>query len=457
MATVDRLTLRSRIGLRNGWMKRLEGVGELKTGTTSGAGAADGSTIVDTRIYSTARDQFVRQRDIIAITSGARRGDRRVATGPPSSAGVVTVSPTFGAQIASGVNYEVWDADGAHPDLVDSMIDLALREDCWRWLRTPITYVPYGDFGEELAVSGSELVDGSTTAWAGTNATPSLVALTPPTEYVRRALRVTATAANGYMESQALDVDVDNRDSWWVHALVRALATAGGNAGGAATLVLRDLTNGADITPDEALTWTRRGWGLIESSFTIPADCNKIALRLQADANTEIADWAWVQAWPIGQRRFSLPPRIASKDWVGSVFVRKGTIFDEFRPEPWTGGLERRDVGGTGVSLYLNHAPQGRSIWFYEKDSFPTITSAPPVAADDDNTTWAVAEWVIAAAEYEIYKALARRDWKEAPGRWDERLRDAAVELGVFQERYGAEPMFVEDRPQPSYVATERV
>lgn len=455
MAQVDRLTLRSRIGLRNGWLRQREGVAETVTGTTDGGGSS--TTLVDSKLYSTARDQFVRQRDIVAILiaggSNDARGERSVATGPPTSSGVVTVSPAFSATIDTAVTYQVWDADGPHPDLIDRMIDLALREDCWRWVPTPLTYVPGGDVGEELSVSSNDLVNpAGTIIWTGTNATPTLPSLAPPDEFVRRVLRVTASATSGYMESQAMDADVENRPGWHIQALVRA-----GPGADAGRIVLRDLTNGADITPDTALTRTREAFALLESAFTIPTDCEQIAIRLQCDANTDIADFAWVQAWPDGQTRFSLPPRIASKSRVGSVFTLWGDTFDQFRPVPWSGSAERRDVAGTGVSLVLTPPPSGKRVWFYEKASFPTITTAAPAAADDDNATWATPEWVIAAAEYEIYKALARRDLKEAPGRWNGMLVDAEIELGIMQRQYGADPMYVSDKAAPTYRATSRV
>ncbi len=453
MATIDRLTLRSRIGLRNGWLRQAEGAPETVTGSATSQGNAGGTTLIDTKLYSTARDQFVRQRDIIAITSGSERGSRSLATGPPDSSGVVTVSPALSGQIDSAVTYQIWDGDGPHPDLIDRMIDLALREDCWRWLRTPLPYVPGGDIGEDLSVSSNNLVNpAGTVIWTGTNATPTLPSLAPPDEFVRRVLRVTASATSGYMESQAMDVDVEKRPGWHIHALVRA-----GPAADAGRIVLRDLTNGADITPETALTRSREAFALLESKFTIPDDCEQIAIRLQCDANTDIADFAWVQAWPDGQTRFSLPPRIVSKDHVGSVFTLQGDTFDQFRPVPWSGSVERRDVAGTGVSLALTPAPDGKRVWFYEKDSFPTLTTATPAAADDDNTTWAAPAWVIAAAEYEIYKALARRDQRATPGRWDGMLLDAEIELGIMQGQYGADPMMVEDRAEPTYRVTGRV
>jgi len=464
LAVITRQALRTRIGRDRAWLRHAPAAPATASGTTTSAGAADGSTLVDTGIYSTAIDQLVRQRSVICITSGARRGDRRYATGPPTSAGVITVSPAFGAQIAGSVTYEVWDPDGPHPDIVDRMIDKALLEDCWRWLPVPITYVPYGDFGEELAVSGSNLVDGSTTAWTGTTATPSFVSQVPPQEFVRRAVRITATAGGGYLQSQSIDVDVDNRSAWRIEALCRAQGA--GSAGGDARIVLRDLTAGADITPATALSWLRRGWGLINSEFTIPASCNQIAIRLVTQNNAEATDWAWVQAWPKDQTRFSLPQRIVALKHVGSTFVRVGDIFDNFKRAPFSGALDRREVGGTGVQLVVDPPPGSEPLWFYERDSFPTLTSATPAAADDDNTTWAADLWLRAAVSWELYRWLGERDRKTEQGAaedgssrplmrgWGQAEAKALEELLAMQAEYGAQPMAVEDASSPAYRAT---
>jgi hypothetical protein len=364
------------------------------------------------------------------------------------------------------MTYEVWDPDGPHPDIIDRMIDKALLEDCWRWVPTPVSYIPYGDLGEELAVSGNNLVDGSTVAWTGTNATPSFVSQVPPHEFIRRAVRINATAGAGYLQSQAIDVDVDNRKGWQIHALCRAQGA--GAAGGDARITLWDLTASAAITPTTTLVWTRRGWGFIQSAFDIPADCNQIAIRLLTQNNGEDTDWAWVQGWPDDQTRFSLPQRIVALKHVGPVFERVGTIFDNFKRAPWDGSLERRDVGGTGVQLVLEPAPGDRPLWFYERDSFPTLTTATPVAADDDSTTWAAELWLRAAVAWELYRWLGQRDRKTEQGApegveqpiprgWRQAEQEALEELLAMQQEYGATPMVVEDASHPAHAATKPV
>lgn len=541
MATITRQALRTRIGRDEAWMRFAPGAPDTASSTTTAEGATDGTTLVDTDIYSSAIDQLVRQRSVICITSHpavtvstssiadpsvittatphgfatgdsvtiaghvgsspavdgtytvtriaattfsiplnvtgdgtggtataatGRRGERRYATGPPTTAGVITVSPAFGTQIIAGMTYEVWDPDGPHPDIVDRMIDRALREDCWRWVPMPITYVPYGDFGEELAVSTNDLVDGAVTAWTGTNATPTLESQTPPQEFVRRVLRITDDGSGaGYLESQTIDVDPDNRAEWHIEALVRAQGA--GAAAGDARITLWDKTNGAAITPTTALAWTARGWGLIKSDFTIPETCQQIAIRLVSQNVSEAADWAWVQGWPKDQTRFSMPLRIVALKHVGATFVRVGDIFGSFKRAPFDGSLDKRDVGGTGVQLEIEPAIGVHSLWFYERDAFPTLTTATPAATDDDATTWAADIWLRAAVTWECYRWLQQRDRKveqgapeggERVGRgWEQAVADAQAILLAMQEEYGAAPMAVEDASSPAHRATQPV
>jgi hypothetical protein len=523
-------------------MRFAPGAPDTASSTTTAQGAADGTTIIDTDIYSSAIDQLVRQRSVICITShpavvvstssiadpsvittasahgfatgdsvtiaghvsaipdingthtvtfisattfsipvnvttdgtggtvtaaAGRRGERRYATGPPTSGGVITVSPPFNAQTIAGMTYEVWDPDGPHPDIVDRMIDRALREDCWRWVPMPITYVPYGDFGEELAVSTINLVDGAVTAWTGANITLTLESQTPPQEFVRRVVRITDDGSGaGYLESQTIDVDPANRGAWHIEALVRAQGA--GAAVGDARIVLYDKTNSGAIVPTTALTWVARGWGLIKSDFTIPATCYQIAIRLVTQNVSEVADWAWVQGWPVDQTRFSMPQRIVALKHVGATFVRVGDIFDNFKRAPFDGSLDKRDVGGTGVQLEIEPAIGTHALWFYERDAFPTLTTATPAATDDDATTWAADLWLRAAVTWELYRWLSQRDRKTEQGApegaeqpiqrgWRQAEQQALEDLLAMQQEYGAAPMAVEDAASPAHAATRQV
>lgn len=472
MATTTRQVLRTRIGRDEAWMRYSPVAPDTASGTTTSNGAADGSTIIDTNIYSSAIDQLVRQRSVICITSGDERGERSYATGPPDTSGVITVSPPFTQPIDSGVTYEIWDPDGPHPDIVDRFIDKSLTEDCWRWVPMPITLLRGGDVGEDLAVSADDLTQDGTVVWTGDGSvTLTLEDQNVPDEFVRRVIRIVATGTDGGIESNPIDCDPVNRGEWHIAVLCRSMDSIAGAAGGSGNgteIKLLDKTNTADITPDTTLSTLSRGWTLLESDFTLPLTCFQLAIELNVETNTEVGEFAWIQLWAKNQKRISLPQRIVAKKHVGGTFVRVGDTYDNFDRAPWSGALDRRDVGGTGVQLVLDPAIGDRALWFYERDSFPTLTTAAPAATDDDNTTWAADIWLRAAVTWECYQWLQNRDRKSAQGTpegpdarpshgWDQAEAKALALLQAMQDEYGAEPMAVEDAATPAHRATQQV
>ena len=433
-------------------------------GRTANATNVTTSILTDVDLYSSVNDQNVRRRSVVALTGAsgeAGRGERSFATGPPTTAGAVTVSPIFSTDPLDTIGYEIWSPDGPHPDVIDAAIDRALTELCWYWRLTPLTQVPGGDVGDELVIDSNDIDDDiGTKIWTGSNATPTLPELDAPDEFGRRVIRVTASGNTGFLESVAIDVDPDDRDVWRIEALVSAKNTASGTAGGATRIIIRDLTNAAEITPEpsDGLRWTRRGFGLIRANFTVPASCNQIALRLQVQVNTEVGDFAWVQLWEPGRTQFSLPRRIGTKKHVGQVYERGGTRFGQFYPRSFSGNVQRREAVGRGVMLTIQPSPQSKPLFYYEKTPFPTLTTiAAPAANDDDNTTWAELQWVRNAALWECYKFLTHRDEREDPGRWTAALADAEAALRAAQVEYGIEPMMVADSKKPRGVAVLKV
>ncbi len=460
MATVTRQALRTRIGREHSWLRNTPVATENTTGTTTASGGAAGITIVDSGSYSKAIDQMIKKRSVICLTSGDERGERTYATGPPNTSGAIPVSPVFTAQIDSGVTYEVWDPDAPHPDIIDRVIDTVLRDNCWRWVPTPITWLRGGDVGDEIAVSTDDLTEDGTVVWTGDgNLTLTLQELEMPDEFARRAIRIVATATDGGIESNVIECDPTDRKEWRIEVLARSMATAAGAAGGSGNgseIKIIDKTNSTEITPETTLSTVNRGWTLLESNFVLPSNCYQIAIQLNVETSGEVGEFAWVQLWPKNAEAISLPRRIATRNHVGPVFVRHGDTYSEFRRGAWTGPLGRADVGGRGVRLTLGTAIGSNPLWYYERVSYPSLTSTTPAAADDDNTTWAADLWVRAAASWELYRRLNKRDRKSEQG-WDVLEADALGVLLAMQDEYGAEPMLVEDATEPAYRAVRSV
>lgn len=102
MATTSRATLRTRVA---------ENLGDYRSLTTSGAGAGNGTTIVDAGLaeYAEADDGFPGW--WVFITSGSASGEERRIKGSggyTNSSTTITVAEAFSAQIANSVTYELY-------------------------------------------------------------------------------------------------------------------------------------------------------------------------------------------------------------------------------------------------------------------------------------------------------------------------------------------------------------
>lgn len=77
----------------------------ITSGTTSGAGAADGTTIVDTGRFSASTPSLVNC--VVRLLNGTMRGHSRPVTAFNGGTGTVTVEPAFPAQVAASTTYEI--------------------------------------------------------------------------------------------------------------------------------------------------------------------------------------------------------------------------------------------------------------------------------------------------------------------------------------------------------------
>lgn len=88
-----------------------------KTGTTDGAGAADGKTLVASALGGV--DDSVNEMQI-KLTNGAISGERRLIGDYVASSGTITVVDAFSAQVATSVTFEIGEAGVVSDhDLID--------------------------------------------------------------------------------------------------------------------------------------------------------------------------------------------------------------------------------------------------------------------------------------------------------------------------------------------------
>ncbi len=114
--------------------------------------------------------------------------------------------------------------------------------------------------------------------------------------YGRFGQNVLLTGAGGYSESDAINVDEGEVYFIWAAASADI---------GTATLVVRDNTNSADISPDA--NTDEETFLDLAYEFTIPADCETITIRLSGTSNSDDADWGPVVLFPRARVIFDLP------------------------------------------------------------------------------------------------------------------------------------------------------
>lgn len=210
-----------------------------------------------------------------------------------ATTGVLTPSVTLNIDPGTTGKFDVY-TRGVTLELIRKAVNNAVHEMYYED-RLPLTLVADGDMRSS----------GFANWTAGGSPTVSKVANTNAIEGPR-SLRVLATVANDYVQSDSILADPTNRAQQYVRALVRADV-------GTCTLQAYDVTNSAVI---DSLTWTMRGWGILEFSFTLPATCEEYAFRLVSVSSTSDAYWAYVQNLQPGAHEIVAP------DWA----IRSGQI-----------------------------------------------------------------------------------------------------------------------------------
>jgi hypothetical protein len=139
-------------------------LGDYHAGTTTGAGAAGGTTLVDSALTEWLADEVATgagsQRPSYALITDATltKEERRIASLTIAS-GTITVTRAFTAQITSGKTYEIHKAFSATEK--ERAIARAVK-DCFPFLYVPVdsTSLRYGDW----------LIDGSFEDWSTSSA-----------------------------------------------------------------------------------------------------------------------------------------------------------------------------------------------------------------------------------------------------------------------------------------------
>ena len=350
MATTTRSALRQEVGLI---------AGSCKTGTASAAGAAGGTTIVDTTNFtdSFANANFYDGWYAIA-TSGTYAGQVRRVSSYAGATGTITVADAFGGQIASGVTFELHSYDPAE---LNNAINRALARCYYR------TY-----FYPSLVTDGDMETSG-TTNWTGSSSAATKDASV--VKYGTQALVSTNSGANGYVRTASISVTPN--DYYYVEVAVRPDNFA-------VSLVVYDVTNSAAITLSTAAASSGREWKRLWANFQTPSGCEQIQIRLTADSATAITYWDNLILQKVHHRYLALPSWVTESGNVAQVQYR---------------GRGRTDTAETSGCEFLD-----------EEDWLP-VTPGPDVEQDRTAVTNALAIRLPSQAGYSAYRAKCVRQY----------------------------------------------
>jgi hypothetical protein len=144
--------------LENAMIELSKQLGDYHTGTTTSAGAAGGTTVIDTALKAKANDWVETGEAYTRITSGTYDEQERKISSLDNSTGTLTTL-AHGGQIASGVTYEVhrlFTADKKREALV--------------WAARNGFPNIFQEVWDESLVSGNWLKDGSFESWSSATA-----------------------------------------------------------------------------------------------------------------------------------------------------------------------------------------------------------------------------------------------------------------------------------------------
>lgn len=421
-------------------------------GTTTALGSQTGPYLTDTeRLKSTAIPSGAYDGCAIRFTSGTD-GDPEGLTSYVDNLDFVNgnlyFSPAATSAIASGVTYEIY-RHGVDPDDVDRCRDKALTKLCSQWVWQPLSEITNSDYEDALSSSN----------WTGqSSATLAVQTLGFPSQFARYALRVTNSGANGYARSASLYTRPTR--NFYLYIPVSAIT-------GTAELIVRDVTNSANITlSGSATTVSGRGWTGIEVTGTIPAACYEIQLWLRGQGAADVVDWGPVNFhWKQQQYAIGLPDRVDSRKKVGDIcYILNPMEIDSYND--WGEDMRclvqdfKRVPVGDRVRLEMSKHLEDRPYYFQERVFYSALSTDYQTAAQrlagDAATTRCPLDYVVAGTARllaELYvedEGSDREFWASIHAR-------ARVDLQKYDVLYGAEPKPIVEKHQGIRIPMLRV
>jgi hypothetical protein len=321
----------------------------------AGTGATTSITETDTGV-SELRGPFTGAKipigSPVTVITGGTVGEDSYVSNFVSSTGVVTLSPAI---TTAATGFIIWKPEVKHGKNVEKAVSRG-HQKCRGWMKVPLTYVYDGDL----------LRDDPTDGWSPTNAaTAQYVDMDTPDAWYSRIIRVAPSGANGYLQNAGTPCtagQVWNFETW----------AAAYYSSGAASIVIRDDTNGATITPTYSngstgsVNRTNPTW--IGGQFTIPTGCKVWTVRLVGETSGQQYQFGPFIAAPVGAMSYPTQPHLENPHDMGNFFTTSA-------PSSTT-GLDGRIFYPYNIPARIDNAADGEfsakfSVQFEYAPSFP--------------------------------------------------------------------------------------
>lgn len=239
----------------------------------------------------------------VTASGGVADGEQVMVDYLDSDAGDVYVDPAFTSAPTNTTTYEIWRA-GINPDDLDRLRDEALTSLCSQWLSVPVSIVTNAGYIEQSA----DVPEG----WTASNTALTQEDAAFPDSRFPFTMLVTNSGANGRAVSTSI-YSIRAGDFFYLYVPVSVRV-------GTAEIIVRDITNGADISLSGTTIETRRGWSGFEVRGQIPSGCDEIQVWLSVQGASDVAEYGPVFMHPQQARQVGIRAQVDTKDDIGPVY-----------------------------------------------------------------------------------------------------------------------------------------
>ena len=395
---------------------------ETYTGIIGTATGGAATTLVDTTYQDTAADSTTGVGLWLYRPNAASAADqvRRIST-------YTVASGTF---THGGPNYAVSPTTDSYelhffldPRELNECINRALSR-CWYKTLTPLSLITDYD----METSG-------VTNWTATNATR--VKTTGVSGFHGlQVLSVTASAANGYVQSDA--VGAWPSTSWYMQ--VRAYSSSGDTG-----LILRavdeDNTTIDSVTLDEISSDSILGISNLGKSFQAGSTVTSISLRLIVQDNLGVGRFDDVILHRINSNYLRLPTWVTSDKQIEQVFTMRSTeritggtdslisdYIERGTPLRWHMEHDGSSIDSTAFIVFDGYRLTNMPVYIYASRPYPSL-------ADETTTSLSVDEdLAVAALKLEFYQLMDARPWSK--GGYGPALQKARADFLALQKHH---------------------